>query len=185
MKFLHNTISEAFLRKNPATIKSLIAALSAKFGIDILPNTLSHILLRDSEIKSCRGVPMDEERVKVKKQTIADYFQLLFHYLEGIPAAFITNMDEVGHSERADAQEKVVYVPSDFPNEKIPIPIPRSSKRVTLVATIALDGSIFTPMIIIPRKTIDSDCSLLGDTQQNCVIAHLPRGFMEVSIFDK
>jgi hypothetical protein len=47
-------------------------------------------------------------------------------------------MDEVRLSERADAQKKVVYVPSDFLNDKSLIPIPRCGKRVTLVATIAL-----------------------------------------------
>jgi hypothetical protein len=39
--------------------------ISSEFGLNILPNTLHHILSRDPALKSCKAIPIDVKRAEV------------------------------------------------------------------------------------------------------------------------
>ena len=55
-----------------------------------------------------------------------------------------------------DTNAYLVIVGSDFPGKAISIPVKRESKRSSLIHCIAADGTALKPLLIIPRKTIDS-----------------------------
>jgi hypothetical protein len=62
-------------------------------------------------------------------------------------------MDEMGHQEWADRQDQACYVSSSHSEAQVYFPVPRTGKRITLVACIASDGSYLKLLILIPRKS--------------------------------
>jgi hypothetical protein len=60
-------------------------------------NSLYHWLQRQLRIKSCRGVPMEDHRFAVSPEAIADYLRNAIALIDGLPAHFIFNTDEMGH----------------------------------------------------------------------------------------
>lgn len=114
-----------------------------------------------------------------------EYFVALRNAIDGVPTSFVWNMDEIGHSDWADAHPETVYVPGDFPTAHVPVPVPRTGKRITLVGCICLDGSFMRPMVVIPRHTIDNDLALMGVRDSNCRICHQPSGFIDRELFEE
>jgi hypothetical protein len=94
-------------------------------------------------------------------------------------------MDEMGHCDWADRQDKVVWVSSYYQKKTVPLPVSRTGKRITLVASIALDGSICKPLFIIPRKTVDDDLHFMGLTSEKIAVVHQQKGFMVTAIFEQ
>jgi hypothetical protein len=178
-------IMNAYTNRNPITTKAIQGFIHDQFGLFIVNNTLHHMLSKLDCLKSVVGLPMEEKRVSVKQEDIIHYFAYIIQHLNGTPAHFIFNMDEMGHQEFVDAGSKIVFVPSDYPNASIYYPVPRTGRRITLIAAIALDGSYIKPMMIISRKTIDDDLPLLGITAEKVVIVHQPKGFIETFIFER
>jgi hypothetical protein len=127
---------------------------------------------------------MEAMRVAVSSEQIEEFFGEAFRIIQGVPAHFIFNMDEMGHQEWADRQEMVCVVPSFHEGDHVNLPIPRTGKRITRIACIALDGSFLKPTIIIPRKTVDSDLALTGLTSEKVTVKSQRHGFINGSIFD-
>ena len=128
----------------------------------MLSDTLRHFCRNIKEIKSVDGVPMEKNRIEVNIDDLKQKYNELDNHLKNIPGEFVFNVDESGCSEWIDAQAIKVLVPSDFANSSIKIPKDRNSKRVSLVGCIAADGEALKPMLIIPRKTIESELALYG-----------------------
>jgi hypothetical protein len=55
---------------------------------------------------------------------------------------------------------------SGHSNARIYLLVPRTRKRITLVAPIGADGSDLKPLIVIPRQSYDSDLALVGITDE-------------------
>jgi hypothetical protein len=127
---------------------------------------------------------MEEKRLEVTPEEIAEYFQRASEALDGVPAHFVFNMDEMGHQEWADKQTRTCYVPSEHVADEVPYPVSRTGKRITLVACIAADGSHMKPVIVIPRKTIDDDLFLTGLTGEKVAIYSQSKGYIDTPIFD-
>jgi hypothetical protein len=64
------------------------------------------------------------------------------------------------------------------------MPVARTGKRITLMASIAADGSVLKPQIIIPRKTVDVDLLLTGLIDEKVTIRSQPHGFVDILLFD-
>ena len=101
---------------------------------------------------------MDNKRVDIDQDHIAQYYEELKEMIENVPAKFILNIYE---------------------NDRISIPEDRNCKRSTLVGCIAADGNSFKPIIIVHRKTIDSDIF----TEDRVVFACQEHGFMTTKLF--
>ena len=50
-----------------------------------------------------------------------------------------------------------MIVPSYVSDEDIKCPVDRQGKRASLLVAIAEDGSVFTPAVVVPRKTIETE----------------------------
>jgi hypothetical protein len=178
-------ILQSFHAKMPITTKTVQKFIQDNFERTIFTNTLSHMFKKDDRLRTCTGRPMEVERTRVKVDDIQAYFNVLKQKLTGVPAHFIFNMDEMGHSDWADRLDKTVWVSSSYDKKTVPLPVSRNGKRITLVATIALDGSICRPLFIVPRKTIDTDLVLMGLTSEKITVSHQQKGFMVTTIFEK
>jgi hypothetical protein len=103
--------------------------------------------------------------------------------IEGIPAHFIYNMDEMGHQESADRHEKICYVPMRHTQPHVYYPVPRSGRRITLIGCIAADGSYCKPFVMIPRKTYDLDLALTGLTEEKVTVDLQRKGYTDKITF--
>jgi hypothetical protein len=96
------------------------------------------------------------ECVQVSEEIISDYFSPLIDSLQEIQSEFIFNLGEIGHADWADAHQDIVLIPNDFSSYPVPIPIPSSRRRITLVVCIAADASYLKPFLIVPRLTVST-----------------------------
>jgi hypothetical protein len=126
---------------------------------------------------------MEERRLQVAHEDVEAYFGRLDEALQDVPAHFVYNMDEMGHQEWADRPEKVCYVPTSHPQAHAYFPVPRTGKRITLVACVAANGSFLKPLIVVPRKTDDSDLALTGITDEKVAIYSQAKGYTDRPIY--
>ena len=94
------------------------------------------------------------------------------------------NVDEAGEDDYCDLHSYQVIVSQDYTESSIEIPVRRDSKRSTLIHTIAADGTYLKPLLIIPRKTVDSSI-LKRLTSNNISIHHQQKGFANTEIIAK
>jgi hypothetical protein len=127
---------------------------------------------------------MEDKRTEVTAEQIAAYFQLAASLIDGVPAHFVFNMDEMGHQEWADRQTRTCFVPVYHEHDHVAYPVSRTGKRITLVACIAADGSYTKPLIVIPRKTIDEDLFLTGLTAEKVELYSQAKGYIDTQIFE-
>jgi hypothetical protein len=66
--------------------------------------------------------------------------------VSGVPAHFVFNMDEMGHRDGADRNERTGYARYDTQGDTVGVPVSRQGKHISLLAYIALDGSYIRPM---------------------------------------
>jgi hypothetical protein len=93
---------------------------------------------------------MDHAGVTCDQSALTDVYDGLEAVIDGIPAAFVYNVDETGGSEWADKlAEMIVLVSTNFEKDKIPVPVDRHSKRPMMVGRIARDGNAMKAMMIV------------------------------------
>lgn len=183
--FVKNLIYTKFENKEPVSFDFLLDALDYTFGTVISPDTLRHFCRALKGIKVITGIPMDNKRIDVDQEHITQYYEELKEITNNIPAKFIFNIDEAGCSSWADRHRVKVLVPECYESDRISIPEDRNSKRSTLVGCISADGNSFKPMIIVHRKTIDSDIKLAGYTEDRVLFACQEHGFMTTKLFNQ
>ena len=184
-EFIIQIVYEQFQKKNPINYDFLQEAIWKQYNITVLSDTLRHFCRNIKEIKSVDGVPMEKNRIEVNIDDLKQKYNELDNHLKNIPGEFVFNVDESGCSEWIDAQAIKVLVPSDFANSSIKIPKDRNSKRVSLVGCIAADGEALKPMLIIPRKTIESELALYGYNSNVVSYAYQEHSFMTSKIFEQ
>jgi hypothetical protein len=154
-------ITESYENRRPMTMSEIKQFIAKKYQFFVRSNTMYHILAAEPRIRSCEALPIDTCRLGVTPQAIQD-FERLAVALEGVPAHFVFNMDEMGHQEFADAPNKTAYIPVTAKEKEVYYPVSRNGKRITLIGCIAADGSYIRPAIIIPRKTYDDELVNFG-----------------------
>jgi hypothetical protein len=158
---------ESFGQQKPKRIFDLTTFIMKKWQIAMRPDTLRHILARDGRTKSAVAHPMDDQRMMVSREKIIEYIDVLYGTVHNARAAFIFNMDEMGHQDWADAHDVICIVPTERDDSPLYYPVKRSGKRITLVACIAADGSYMKPTVILSRKTYETEVFERGLTKTN------------------
>jgi hypothetical protein len=168
----------------PARMHDVRKHLMMQWRIAMLDNTLHHVLARDPRLKSVTAKPMEDKRTMVDPGLIDDYFNLLFGTVSGTPAAFVFNVDEMGHQPWADAVDSVCFVPSWEMSSVVYYPVSRTGKRITLIACIAADGSYIRPSLILARQTYEDEILLTGLTNDKVEIYSQAHSFINGPIFE-
>ena len=91
----------------------------------------------------------------------------MFFEENDVSDAFYFNVDESGFQPWADRTNELVAIPIDAPDKKVYFPVDRTTKRSSLVAAVAADGTYLAPLIIIPRKTIEKELLACGYRPEN------------------
>jgi hypothetical protein len=176
-------IDQHWYNHQPASFKQTREFIYETWGIQIMPNTLCHIISKIKELRSCLAKPMEDARLHVTEEDVYNWFVRLRDAIEGVPSAFVYNMDEMGHEEYADRKEKKCVVPSHVQGQVF-YEVSRQGKRITLVACVASDGSFVRPNIIISRATYDDDIVLFGiKPGENIDIYSQSKAYMDKDIF--
>jgi transposase len=129
MQHLIATIIRCHAERKPMRATDIKQYVMSEWGKHISTNTIHHMLARNKEVKSLPAKPMEDKRVMVGIDVISDYFNTLGQKISGTPAAFVFNVDEMGHQVWADAQETVCFVPAWEMAKVIYYPVPRAGKR--------------------------------------------------------
>jgi hypothetical protein len=184
-QMIQKMIEDGYSERKPVTYFEILDALQYRCKTSISSDTLRHIVRTLPGVKTVIGVPMEAERARVDPAEIDHWFDDLTRAIEGVPRKFIFNVDETGCSEYSDAHEIKVIVPDSHPDDTIPVPVNRHSKRASMVACIAADGYRMKPFIILERKTIETDIVLYGYSQFNVSMVHQENAFMTAALFDR
>jgi hypothetical protein len=177
-------ILDGYRNRQPMRVDNIKEYIDSHFHRQISSDSIRHILMRHGAVRSIKGVPMETNRLEVTADEINEYFALLFRTVHGAPAAFVFNMDEMGHHDWADAKKVVCYAPSDSTEDVIYYPVPRAGKRITLIACIAADGSALKPSLVIVRKTFDAELALQGYSNDKLDVYSQSKSFIDIAIFE-
>ena len=102
------------------------------------------------------GDPMEQNRVDSSEAENDTYYSNLYDETKNVNGRLIYNLDEVGEEEFGDSQEIAVIVPASYKKTHISVGCTRR-KRCTGLVCISANGENPKPLIITPRKTIDSE----------------------------
>ena len=131
------------------------------------------------------GIPTEAERVNVSRAEVQRFYTTtLPNAVEGAHPALVFNMDEMGAERYADRKHVKVFVPRGVAHsEGMPIGVPRSSRRCTLIGCIALDGSRLKPAVVIKNLTVNSLLFENGYSPENVTIYTTANSFVTGDVF--
>jgi hypothetical protein len=178
-------VRERFASAHPATYEDLLDFCDDKLEVNLLPNTLRHIVLDSKEVRVITGVPMEKERVACDPAEVDRFYEAITRAIANTPASLVFNCDEAGFQEWADKREVSVIVPNFYKGEKIEMPIDRSTKRCSLLGCICADGSTLKPLMIVARKTSEIELYEIGYTPDRVTLKFQESGFMNTSLFEQ
>ena len=173
-------LTRRYNERCPARVCDLQNFCWEEFGIDVLPDTLRH-LIRRLPFKTCEVKPIEDGRMRVTQQSIVDHFVNLGRAIEGVPSAMVINLDESGFQKYSDAHATIVIVPENQREQYYPVS--RAEKRATFLAAVAADGACLKPLLVLPRKTIDAELLLAGYTPERVAFVHTSNGFINTDLF--
>lgn len=161
IEILQNKIKElhsSFPPKYP-TYAEILDMINEMFNKTIRIDTLRKMVNSNWNhiFKTCTGKAMDSDRVEVSINDIESNLMELRQAIQNVPINFCFNIDEMGHSEFADAVIKTVIVPINYEHEEAQIPVDRSGKHASCIACISPKGLFCPPQYTIQRKTIDDN----------------------------
>ena len=180
-QILINKIHALIASKNHPTLYDVQQITIQLFQKIISIDTLRNIVIDSDLFKIIDGVPQDEDRVNVSENDLDRYYNNLGMCVNGVPASLVFNMDEAGQDEYVDTHSMKVIVDASYTKPTIKIPVRRQIKRSTLVHCICNDGTYTKPLLIIPRKTLDS-ILLKKLTCQNVFIKFQTKGYTNTDL---
>ena len=181
IEFVHSRYDEL----KPASYEDIIDFLDYSHQINILPDTVRHMIRKCSCLKSIIGIPMEKERIMADPEKIQNFYSELEELIDDTPASLVFNLDESGFQEWTDRCKITVVVPISHLEERIEIPKDRSSKRSSLLVCIAADGTFLKPLIIITRKTAELEIFNVGYTPNRTILCYQENGFITTTLFEK
>ena len=167
---IYEKIIEGYENHDPMTFNDLVSFIGNEYAKYPEIGTLRSLVHRIEGLKTIIGIPMEKERVMVTNESISKHLFDLSLIIDNIPSSLVFNIDESGFQEFVDHTECTVIVPIEYEHSKINIPITRKERRATLLGAISCDGSRLKPLIIISRKTYESELILNGYTEDQVLI---------------
>ena len=178
--FIHSQWAKG--RTRPLGI--LLEFLADKLNVFVTRKALWQYMVNHGYPYVC-GIPTDSLRVMVDRGELWRFYtSSLPAALQGVHPELVFNMDEMGAERYADAKHVHVFVPGDVEHgEGMPIGVPRSSRRVTLIVCIILDGSRLTPAVVIKNVTANSLIFENGYSPENLTLDTTKNSFVTGDVF--
>ena len=141
----------------------LPALAKEMFELDANKDTLLALIRGNDRIEVQLANAFDAARAEVSPEAIDAYFSRLA-VINGVPAAFIINVDESGFTDWVDCRCTQVVTIRGAKNPTFPLP--RSGPRCTVAAGISLSGDYIRPLVIVPTQTVHSELVRYGFTRR-------------------
>jgi hypothetical protein len=103
-------IERVYACERPLMTGGIQEFIRNQFHRTLNETTLAHMLAREPRLKSCVGIPMESTRLAVTPEQIEAFFHEAIQIIEGVPAHFVFNMDEMDHQEWADRNNRICIV---------------------------------------------------------------------------
>lgn len=143
------------------------------------------IIKRLEEFKVVKAAPIESGRYYCQLDDIKKFYDDLQVLLEEVPIGWLFNLDETGQQDFVDSRDTFVIVPSSRSLEaNIRYGVDRNGKRCTILHCIKSDGKFLKPLIVLPRKTIDTEV-FNEISPEDVMIAEARTGFIDTRIFCK
>jgi hypothetical protein len=97
--------AEAQANNHTLMMHDIVHHITERHDKVIDANSIRHMLDRDPHVMFCRCVPMEEECLQVTAEDISANQARPTEPIEGVPAFFVSNMDEMDCQEWADRQQ--------------------------------------------------------------------------------
>ena len=135
----------------------------------------------NSKLFIVNAKPMEKKRLELTKDDIVSYGEKIKKAIKGVKPGFILNMDESGVDDIKYSDKVVISINNkDTLYEK-----ERPPGHITVLPTICGDGELITPMLIVSRKTMDSDISRYGYPKcNNGYVVSSKKGYITMDLFE-
>jgi hypothetical protein len=168
----------------PVTFAEIATEIEEHFQIEVFPDTLRKIMKRMGWCKVILGKVLEADRASCPPEAIEEHFCTLAGIANGIPAAMMYNVDETGFQQWVDARNQLVVVPIEYESDEIPLPVGRQGRRSSLIVALSAAGDCLRPVVIIGRKTIETELRLVGISQKRVLVVYQEHGFANMGIID-
>ena len=180
---LKNKIDNLHIRNYFPDFNEIQEIVEELFQVSITSDTARYICKDYFNYTTSLAKAKEDKRLEVSENDIDLYFEQLKTVLIGINGRFILNIDETGVCEYINTQPYVVVTPEKCKSQAF-IPVSRSERRCTGFVGICPDGINPKPMIIVCRKTYDSEINFEYPAD-GFSIDYQPKSFMTKRLFKK
>ena len=156
-------IKERNKQKNCMDRSDVLNEISDLFQVVTTPSWVDNFTKRhEEEIGFVESKPLEKERLEVSEQSIKEYFAKLEKMVNDCDANLIVNMDESGDGSKNNKKSKKVLIDQNDNSVVHCHMEDREDAHITFVCAIVSDLSYMRPMVIVTRKSIDSDLLSMG-----------------------
>ena len=177
----YSILQETINQQEYPTVRDALQIIIEHTGKTPSLDTVNRLIKNSSDFKIVHGIPMEESRANVERNEIDEYYQRLKQAIDGIPASMLFNIDEAGEDDYVDSYSFNVIVSINHEGNSVPIPVKRGSKRATLLHCICADGTYTKPLLILPRKSVDS-VMLKRVCCENVILKNQDKGYANTEI---
>ena len=180
-----NFIRTSFLSNHPATVGEVADMIEERFDKRLDLETVRNAVKSTKMFKSAKATPMEAPRAQLQATVVEQYFRGLSDLLKGKHPSLVFNVDESGISPKQAAKTIKVLIPVDAPSGDVHYQFNRQVKRITIVGTVALDGTALKPFMITSRKTVPLALYEFGWSHRKCCISFQKNAYIDSSLFVK
>lgn len=172
------------IHPHPPKLAAVKQFILETFGLPLCYRSLLKIFDRIG-FKIAKGEALEADRYCADTKNIDFFYENLFAFFQTyqIPSQIVFNFDEEGHEAYTDAVKEFVVVPKTHEG-KVTFPVSRKNDHTTFIACISASGEYMKPLIIIKRKTVDSQY-LFVPLQDKVLIDSSESGYINAEIYDK
>ena len=183
---IRNFIAAEMADNHAVTIGVLMEYVKDSLGVDVLRKNLREYM-KSHGYAYVSGRPMEDTRVLLDRDKLVRYYNVkLPAAVDGVHPSLVFNMDEMGAERFADRKHVMVFLPDDEnAHDGVAVGIPRSTRRCTLVACIALDGSRLKPAIITKTRRVNSAVYENGYDTGNLIVYSTKTSFITSDVFGR
>ena len=174
-------LHESIENEEYSTVRDAMQIIAENFSKIPSIDTVYRLIKNSPDFKIIHGIPMEESRANVQREEIDQYYKTLKEVVDGVPVSLVFNIDEAGEDDYVDSYAFNVIVSSEYEENTISVPVRRNSKRATLLHCVCADGTYTKPLLILPRKSIDS-VTLKRVCCNNVILKYQEKGYANTDI---
>ena len=182
---LKNFIARQIAKGRTVTMGVLMEYANGKLRLGVQRSTLlDYMKGRGYQYVSAK--PMEDRRVVLSRDELRDFYEVrLPAAVNGAHPSLVYNMDEMGAERFADRKRiYVLFPPERGPVEEgVAVGVPRSARRCTLMACIAMDGTRLKPAVITKTPTMNSKLFETGYGPESLTLFTTKNSFITRDVF--